>query len=150
MTCQSWRSEKIPFILALLLSKKEFDFAHAKTVFRPPTLSGHSFAAMMLYSSSFESPKSHLFALNLKNSIASFLSYVILAQTNPIYVVLYKWCKLSNGNNCTSLLCNSFFIIKSNISLFKNCAVLEAQFLSLEQNLSSNSMLKYFSSETLF
>ena len=35
-------------------------------------------------SSSFESPKPYLFALNLENSIAAFLS----AQTIPIYIAL--------------------------------------------------------------
>ena len=38
---------------------------------------------MMMNSDSFESPKSLLFALNLKNSIAALLRYVILAQTMP-------------------------------------------------------------------
>ena len=53
---------------------------------------------MMMNSSSFESPKPYLFAHHLKNRIPAFLRYVILAQSNFIYVVLtgvlelaYKW-----------------------------------------------------------
>ena len=48
---------------------------------------------------SFESPNLYLHALNFINSIAALLRYVILAQTNPIYVVLFEWHKLSNGNH---------------------------------------------------
>ena len=40
---------------------------------------------LIMNSGSFESPKSYLFALNLKNSVAVLLMYVILAQTIPIY-----------------------------------------------------------------
>ena len=41
----------------------------------------------MMNSGSFESPKPYPFEINLKNSIAALLKHVILAQTNPIYVV---------------------------------------------------------------
>ena len=60
--------------------------------FGPPTLTSHNFAAskdMIMIGRSFESPKPYLFALAfaLKNSIAVLLSYVILGQTDPTYVV---------------------------------------------------------------
>ena len=54
--------------------------------FRPPTLTGHSFAdprPMLMHSSS----KPYLFAHYLINSISAHLRYVILAQSNPIYLV---------------------------------------------------------------
>ena len=54
--------------------------------FRPPTLTGHSFTApwaMMIYSTSFKSPKSYLFGYYWKNSKAALLRYAILAQSNP-------------------------------------------------------------------
>ena len=57
---------------------------------QPPTLTGHSFAAplaMMMNSSSFESPKPYLFALNLKDSIAAILRHFLLGQSYPIYIV---------------------------------------------------------------
>ena len=40
---------------------------------------------MMMNSGSFEGLKSYLFVLNLENSIAALLRYVIFAQTIPIY-----------------------------------------------------------------
>ena len=42
----------------------------------------------MMHSCLFDSPKPYLFALNLKNSIAALLRYVILAKTIPIHEVL--------------------------------------------------------------
>ena len=54
---------------------------------RPPTLTGHSYEIpwnMMIKSSSFESPKPYLFALNFKKSIAALLTYVISIQSTPI------------------------------------------------------------------
>ena len=57
----------------------------------PQTLTGHSFAtslAMIMNSSSFESPKPYLFALKLNKQIAVLLRYVILAQSNPYYEML--------------------------------------------------------------
>ena len=65
-------------------------------ILRPPTLTGHSFEAswaMMMKSSSFESPKPYLFAQYLKNSIQALLRYVIIAQSNPIlYHTEENWC----------------------------------------------------------
>ena len=51
------------------------------------TLTIHSFpapSAIIMDSSSFDSPKPYPFALYLKNNIAALLRYAILAQTNPI------------------------------------------------------------------
>ena len=42
--------------------------------------------AIVIYSSSNESPKPYLFAQNLKNSIPALLRYLVLAQRNPILV----------------------------------------------------------------
>ena len=55
---------------------------------------------MMMNSSSSESPKSCLFALNLENSKALLLRYIILAQTNPIHVLLVYL--LGSCFNCNS------------------------------------------------
>ena len=58
---------------------------------RPPTLTGHSFPApwaTMMNSTSFESLKAYQFAHYLIYSILALLRYVILAQSNPISVVL--------------------------------------------------------------
>ena len=56
--------------------------------FKPPNLEGYSFAAtwaMVMKSSSFESPKPYLFALNLKNSIAALLKSVRTSWKVPTY-----------------------------------------------------------------
>ena len=42
---------------------------------------------MMMHSSSLESPMPYMFAHYLITSIPALLRYVILAQSNPIYVV---------------------------------------------------------------
>ena len=63
--------------------------------FYPLALIGSSFAlslAMLMNSSSVESTKLYIFALNLKNSIEVLLRYLMLAQINPIYAVFHKWC----------------------------------------------------------
>ena len=55
--------------------------------FGPPTLIGHSFAApytMMMKSSSFESPKSYLYAHNLKDNKAAPLKFIIPIRSTPI------------------------------------------------------------------
>ena len=55
-----------------LLSDRGFGNAHARISIRPPTLTGHScvaLGAMMMKSSSFESPKPNLFALKLKDAM---------------------------------------------------------------------------------
>ena len=62
-----------------LLSEQGFGYAHARIFIQPPTLTGHSFAAlgaMMMKSSSFESPKLYLLTLNSKNSKAELLTPV--------------------------------------------------------------------------
>ena len=67
--------------------------------FRSPTLIGHNFAApwaMMMKSGSFESPKSYLLALNLKNSIVPLLTSVRTSWKVPIYYInrallILKW-----------------------------------------------------------
>ena len=62
------------FLNPILLGKQE-----ASKV-RPPTLTAHSFAAplaMMMESSSFESPKPCLLTLYLKNSIGALLTSVM-------------------------------------------------------------------------
>ena len=46
---------------------------------------------MMIHSSSFQSPKAYTFALHLMKSVATRLSNVILAQSNPIYAVLIQY-----------------------------------------------------------
>jgi len=61
------------------LLKKGFKWVRGQIFFGPPTLTGYSFAApraMMTKSDSFESPKPHLLALNLKNSIVILLKFV--------------------------------------------------------------------------
>ena len=62
-----------------LLSDQGLRNAHTRIFIQPPTLTGHSFAAlgaMMMKSSSFESPKLYLLTLNSKNSIAELLTPV--------------------------------------------------------------------------
>ena len=61
-----------------LLSDRGFGSAHTRIFIRPPTLTGHSFAAlgaMMMKRSSFESPKSYLFMHNLKTHTTAFNIY---------------------------------------------------------------------------
>ena len=65
-----------------LLNETSLEFKMSDSFFKPPTLTGHSFAApwpMIMNSSSFESPKS------LKNSIIALLRYVISIQSTPIW-----------------------------------------------------------------
>ena len=79
-------------MLALLLSEKGFKWVRGRIFFGPPTLTRHSLEApwaMKMNSSSFESPKTYLFALEIKNSRVALLRYTIIAQTYPIYVVLH-------------------------------------------------------------
>ena len=95
VTCQSWRSEKIALLTSRLLSKMEFESVQGRIFFGLPTLKGQSFEApwpMMMNSGLFESPKSYLFALSLKISLAALLRYNILAQTIPISYM--KWALL--------------------------------------------------------
>ena len=54
----------------------------------------------MKNSSSFESLMPYLFAIDLKNSIVALLRYVIIAQTNPIYVLLMYCRKVSIEHQC--------------------------------------------------
>ena len=82
MTCQSWRSKKIALLIAHLLSKMGFEMYQGGIFFGPPTLKGHNFVApraMVMNSSSIESPKPYLFGNCLKKSITALLRYVILA-----------------------------------------------------------------------
>ena len=77
-----------------------------------PTLTGHSFEAsqaIMMNSCSFES---HLFALNLKNSLAALLRYVILAQTIPIY-----YCICPFKSKITKKISVKKYCWKTNFSL---------------------------------
>ena len=70
-----------------LLSDRGFRNAHTRIFIRPPTLTGHSFAAlgaMMMKSSSFESPKRYLLILNSKNSIAALLAPIRTCWKVPI------------------------------------------------------------------
>ena len=74
-------SEDQTYLIKRSLEAKLSDF------FRPPILRGHSFAAavaMMMHSSSFESPMNYPFELRLMKSVAALLSHIILAQINPI------------------------------------------------------------------
>ena len=78
--------KKLPYLSFIYLVKwsSQFELYQGRIFF------GHSFAEswlMMINSGSFESPKSYMFALNLKNSIVALLRYVILAQTIPIYYI---------------------------------------------------------------
>ena len=83
MTCQSWRSRD-------LLSERGIGNTHARIFIRPPTLTGHSFkalGAMMMKSSSFESPKLYSSTLNSKKSIAALLTTVRTCWKLPIYYI---------------------------------------------------------------
>ena len=71
-----------PWSLSKSLGTQNFSF--------PPTLTGHSFAAlwaMMMKSSSYESPKPYLLTLNLKNSISALLTSVKTCWKVPIYYI---------------------------------------------------------------
>ena len=71
--------KEIPRPSRNLLSDQGFGNAHTRILIQPPTLTGHNFAAlgaMMMKSSSFESPKLYLLTLNSKNSIAALLTPV--------------------------------------------------------------------------
>ena len=86
MTCQSWKSKKNPG----LDPRPHSNRPSGGIFFRLPTLTGHSFGAlwaMMMNSSSFESPKSYLFGHYLKNSSLVLLRYVILSWKVPIYYI---------------------------------------------------------------
>ena len=69
--------------------------------FRPPTLTSHSFAAnwaMMMKSSSFESPKSYLYSNKLKNGKAALIKYIIYPfEVPPFYTInclkVQSFCK---------------------------------------------------------
>ena len=115
--CQNWKSKKIALHDACLFSggsislEQEF-FSHLVLrevklrYFYSISLTGHSFEAlwaMIMNSTSFESQKSYLFALNWKNSIASLLRYRNLTQTNPIYVVLMYCRKVWMEHHCNLL-----------------------------------------------
>ena len=95
----SWKSKKnLGYrVLTDLLSKKGFNSVWERIFFRPPTLTGHSFAApwaMMMKSSSFESPKLYLLTHNSKNSIAALLTpvrtwwKVLIYYINVVLVIL--------------------------------------------------------------
>ena len=85
-----------------LLSDWGFGNAHTRIFIRPPTLTGHSFAAleaMKIKSSSFESPKLYSLKLNSKNSIAALSTLVRTCWKVPIYyinvvLVNLKWTAL--------------------------------------------------------
>ena len=105
---QSWRSEKIALLVALLLSKKGFQWVRVQIFFGPPTLTSHSFAApwpTIMNSISFESPKPYMYALNLKQSIVPHLRCVILVQPNPFYVVVMYKLNISTAHH---YLCSCF------------------------------------------
>ena len=56
--------------------------------YQTQTLTGHSFAApcaILMKSSTFESPKSYLFALDLKDSIAALSTFVRMSGKVPVY-----------------------------------------------------------------
>ena len=90
---------------------------------QPPTLTGHSFKApwaMMMKSSSFESPKLYLLTLNLKNIISALLTSVRTCWKVPIYyinrvLVILIWAALYLHNSvawkfhCLVLLCNAYY-----------------------------------------
>ena len=86
VTCQSWRSEK-----NLRLNPWPHSNGPSSGIlFRLSTFTGHSFGALwaiMMNSSSFESPKSYLFGHYLKNSSLVLLRYVILSWKVPIYYI---------------------------------------------------------------
>ena len=56
---------------------------------------------MVMNSSSFESSIPYLFANDFKNSIVALLRYIIIAQTDPIYVVLMYCHKVSIKHHCS-------------------------------------------------
>ena len=87
--CQNWREEKNFKMWAQksnLLYKCSLK-TKISDLFRPPTLTSLSFAAplrMIMQNSS----NTYLFSHYLINSILTLLSYVLLAQRNPISIVL--------------------------------------------------------------
>ena len=86
MTCQSWKSEKNSAARAT----RVWSGVESWIFFTSPTLIGHNFAApwaMMMKSGSFESPKSYLLALNLKNSIVPLLTSVRTSWKVTIYYI---------------------------------------------------------------
>ena len=91
VTCQSWRSEKKSQILGpgyILLSKFDFCPRNLK-FFWPPTLTGYNSAApwaMMIYGSSFESPKPRLFVHYLINSIPALLRHLCNLGSKYLYL----------------------------------------------------------------
>ena len=95
VTCQSWKSEKsFAMWVTLMWSGLE-----SWIFFRSPTLIGHNFAApwaMMMKSGSFESPKSYLLALYLKNCIVPLLTSVRTSWKVSIHYInrallIFKW-----------------------------------------------------------
>ena len=84
--------------------------------FGPPTLTGHSFTAsrsMIIFSGSFESSKLDSYTLNLKNSKAALLRYVIPIRSTPI---LYH--KLQKSPVFLQATIPTFFLEKSGFYLF--------------------------------
>ena len=86
-----WRGRLLNLAFTLLRS---LEGRHVRQFFRPPTLTGHSFAAlwaMIMKSSSFESLKLYSLTLYLKNSIAVLLTSVRKCWKVQIYYINRSW-----------------------------------------------------------
>ena len=89
--------KKLPYEMPVYL--KEIRLCQGRNFFfRPPSLTGHSFAApwaMMIKSDLYESPKPYLFAHNLENSIVPLLTSVRTSWKVSIYYINRALSKLN-------------------------------------------------------
>ena len=93
VTFQNWRSKKNSCAGTIEpLFTKYLNTETHQIFFQPPTLIGHSFTAtwaMIMKNSSFETPKSYLLALDLKQYSSIKIGQVVLKIANLLHKQLF-------------------------------------------------------------